>query len=72
MIMAIAQEMALNPKFREHVEKKIEDKKASIYINEAHRRNSEAAMKHLAEQKNSQIDWEKEYERQRYNSKDHD
>lgn len=41
------------------------------YLTPAHQKNSEAAMKYIAESKKRMIDWEKELERQKHNSKDH-
>lgn len=38
------------------------------YLTEAHKQNSEAAMKHISDSKTRSIDWEKETERQKNNS----
>lgn len=41
------------------------------YLTEAHKKNSEAVMKEISESKKLEIDWEKESERQKWNSKNH-
>lgn len=40
------------------------------YINKAHQKNSEAAMKFIADSKKRTINWEEELKRQKRNSKD--
>lgn len=48
---------------------KMEEKR--IYLNEYDRESSERKMKYIADSKTLKIDWEKEMERQKYNSQDH-
>lgn len=38
------------------------------YLNKSHQKNSQAAMKYIAESKNRKINWEEEIERRRRNS----
>lgn len=40
------------------------------YINKAHQKNTEAAMKYIAVSKKRTINWEEELKRQKRNSKD--
>ena len=40
------------------------------YINKAHQKNAEVAMKYIAESKKRTINWEEELERMKRNSKD--
>ena len=42
------------------------------YFSEAHKKNSDGVMAHIAKSKTMEIDWEKELERQKWNSQDHE
>lgn len=44
--------------------------KKTKYLNEEHKKKSEAAMKYIAKGKKLEIDWQKELERMKKNSKD--
>jgi hypothetical protein len=50
--------------------KKSQQQSKHQYLTEAHRKNSEAAMKYLNSLDPSKIDWEKEIERQKRNARD--
>lgn len=70
----VADRMKQDPQFRKRVEQMAESKKQQQsepqYLTEAHRKNSEAAMKYLNSLNPSEIDWEKEIERQKRNARD--
>lgn len=53
----------------ENYDKKEEERK---YFSEAHKKNSEGVRAYIAKFKSMEIDWEKELERQKRNSQDHD
>ncbi len=46
-------------------------RKEQKYHSEAHKKNSEGVLKYIAESKKSKIDWTKELERLKTNSKDY-
>ena len=57
-----------HPEFKKIVETKIQENQT--FLTDAHKKNLEAAMMHISDSKTRTIDWEKELERQKRNSKD--
>jgi hypothetical protein len=70
LISKILSNAEKNPEYKKHVEEKLKQLNQPTYLTEAHKQNSEALIKQIAENKNLEIDWEKEIKQQKINARD--